>query len=342
MADLLVSRIQNRRGRQVDLPQPLRPGEFGLCLDTGKLFIGGDETLTPSGVQVFPGLFSTAQSILDNQILSVDVSGVGSFDLDAFRIYMNASVNLPTAEAQITPTSVAIPEEQIEYDSVSELVYIGFTVAQATSTVPPGGVGSSIDQSTDGYQIDIAAFDAGIAVGDINQVNFTVDANGTFTTSTHETANALAAIMNELNGTVGLATTKLNIEVLTEFLSPEDQVFDPVEYTLPASVPFADFPSPGIEYDATVTDTILQEYSVHLDDGSNYYNSTGSMKVTVIPSQSLTSLVDEFVDQESPAAVGTIEFQSVFVGPSTVKLQYKHNFPASVDFKAITRRWLSF
>ena len=43
MADLIVSTIQQKRGLRKDLPQPLLPGEFGFCYDTGQLFIGTEE-----------------------------------------------------------------------------------------------------------------------------------------------------------------------------------------------------------------------------------------------------------------------------------------------------------
>ena len=57
MSDVVVARIQNRRGLRRDLPQPLAPGELGFCTDTGELYIGNEvgnstslciETYTPS------------------------------------------------------------------------------------------------------------------------------------------------------------------------------------------------------------------------------------------------------------------------------------------------------
>ena len=40
--NVIVSRIQNRRGLKQDLPNPLRPGELGLATDSKQLYIGAD------------------------------------------------------------------------------------------------------------------------------------------------------------------------------------------------------------------------------------------------------------------------------------------------------------
>lgn len=42
MSTVVIAKIQNRRGLRRDLPQPLDPGEIGLCIDTGQMFIGAD------------------------------------------------------------------------------------------------------------------------------------------------------------------------------------------------------------------------------------------------------------------------------------------------------------
>ena len=40
--NVIISRIQQRRGLKQDLPQPLRSGEFGFATDSKQLYIGGD------------------------------------------------------------------------------------------------------------------------------------------------------------------------------------------------------------------------------------------------------------------------------------------------------------
>lgn len=43
--NVIVSRIQNRRGLKQDLPNPLRPGEMGLATDSKQVYIGSDPTV---------------------------------------------------------------------------------------------------------------------------------------------------------------------------------------------------------------------------------------------------------------------------------------------------------
>lgn len=48
MADdnkIIISRMQQRRGNRVDLPQPLRPGEIGMASDSKEVFIGLDPAI---------------------------------------------------------------------------------------------------------------------------------------------------------------------------------------------------------------------------------------------------------------------------------------------------------
>ena len=55
------TRIKNRRGNKVDLPQPLADGEIGLAIDTREIYIGaGNQDLLNTDVQVSP--FLNAQS----------------------------------------------------------------------------------------------------------------------------------------------------------------------------------------------------------------------------------------------------------------------------------------
>ena len=43
--NVIVSRIQNRRGLKQDLPNPLRPGEMGLATDSKQVYIGSDPAI---------------------------------------------------------------------------------------------------------------------------------------------------------------------------------------------------------------------------------------------------------------------------------------------------------
>lgn len=78
--NIIVSRIQHRRGLKQDLPQPLRPGEIGLATDSRQVYIGGD----PSDPQSAPfnavsyfentvGAQEHTESIVANQIIAFTV-----------------------------------------------------------------------------------------------------------------------------------------------------------------------------------------------------------------------------------------------------------------------------
>lgn len=43
--NIIVSRMQQRRGLKQDLPQPLRPGEIGVAVDSRQVYIGGDPSV---------------------------------------------------------------------------------------------------------------------------------------------------------------------------------------------------------------------------------------------------------------------------------------------------------
>lgn len=335
MADLLVSGIQHRRGEMVDLPQPLRPGEMGWCLDTGRLFIGTDETTSASGVKIFPGLIGSAQTILDEQIIAVDTSGDGDFDFDDFVTFMGQTANFPNVDAVITPVNPTVSPDKIINDEAAQVVYVGLSAAQSDS-----GAGQTA------YLTDIVGFDAGLAPA---VVSYTISPDGGFSTSTHDIANILSDLMNAINDPTVIANTNLNVEVYTtesldtEFeVILEDIVVTPVTYTLAASGTFIDFPAGGLSYDITDADTLFLEYSVHGDDGSNYIHMTGELKISALDTPQQVTFVDTFTRTEDPNPLaGTIDFNAV-ITPGNVELQYKHNLPMSVTFKTSSKRWLSF
>ena len=68
--------MQQRRGLKQDLPQPLRPGEFGFTVDSQQLYIGADPTQAPaynktSVYENTTGAVETANTIMSNQMIYV-------------------------------------------------------------------------------------------------------------------------------------------------------------------------------------------------------------------------------------------------------------------------------
>lgn len=70
--NVVISRIQNRRGLKQDLPQPLREGELGLALDSSQVYIGGDINASTSNVSSFESTtsaISLTQDIANTRII---------------------------------------------------------------------------------------------------------------------------------------------------------------------------------------------------------------------------------------------------------------------------------
>ncbi len=70
MANIVISRIQHRRGRRENLPQPLLPAEVALTSDTSQAWMGQDPTLAVPSINVYADkLEQTAQTIIDANVL---------------------------------------------------------------------------------------------------------------------------------------------------------------------------------------------------------------------------------------------------------------------------------
>lgn len=89
--NVIISRIQNRRGLKQDLPQPLRAGEIGLATDSKQVFIGADTDDATSSIhnksltfEKTTGAKDTTKSIANNQIIAFTVPHIrypkGTFD----------------------------------------------------------------------------------------------------------------------------------------------------------------------------------------------------------------------------------------------------------------------
>ena len=78
------TRIKNRRGLKIDLPQPLADGEIGLATDTREVYIGaGTQDLLNADVQVTPFLNAQAEVTddLSNGTSSATNNGILNFNI---------------------------------------------------------------------------------------------------------------------------------------------------------------------------------------------------------------------------------------------------------------------
>ena len=133
MANIVISRIQNRRGRRENLPQPLLPGEVALTSDTGQAWIGQDPTLAASSVNVYSDkLEATAQSIIDSNITEVRF-GEG-FNVTTF----NALSTALQADGTIT-----VVEDDILWDATRRGEILSVTVTNGGTGYVGGGSGTT-------------------------------------------------------------------------------------------------------------------------------------------------------------------------------------------------------
>lgn len=147
MANVIISRIQNRRGLKQDLPQPLRPGELGFAVDSKQLFIGADPDDVISGnynkISVFESTTnskSITQSIANNNIIAFTVPHIrfpsGMFDgvtrtaswQLSSNTYNSSGLTVFSANSRViaTANSIAnVSSTTIELDTYDESISVG-------------------------------------------------------------------------------------------------------------------------------------------------------------------------------------------------------------------------
>jgi len=153
MANIVISRIQNRRGRRKNLPQPLLPGEVALTSDTTQAWIGQDPALAVASIVVYADqLEVTAQALVDNNVaesqfdesfsatnfnsLVTDLTGSGSVTLTDNDILWD-----PTFRGNIVTISVDVAGTGFNIgDSITAISATGsgFVGSVATTTGGPG------------------------------------------------------------------------------------------------------------------------------------------------------------------------------------------------------------
>ena len=104
MADnkTIVSRIQHRRGLKQDLPQPLRPGEIGLAVDSRQVYIGGDPT-NPNSVDFDGVSYFEASASAKDHVISIANNNILAFQVP-FVKYKKGEFNGINKNVQWLPT----------------------------------------------------------------------------------------------------------------------------------------------------------------------------------------------------------------------------------------------
>jgi hypothetical protein len=126
---IIISRIQNRRGLKENLPQPLLPGEIALTVDTGELWIGSDPDQPPFGVRTYSsggGDISTAESIVDTQIVSAKFDNTfDEADFEALVTYLTGG----------PPSGAVLTEDDILWDGLVTIFIAADISVDAANTI---------------------------------------------------------------------------------------------------------------------------------------------------------------------------------------------------------------
>lgn len=213
---IVISRIQNRRGIKENLPQPLLPGEFALTIDTGELWIGTDPAQPPWGVRTYGvglGDITAAEAIVDSEIVSAKFTPafLTTTTFTSLRDYLTAS------------GTVTLVDTDILWDEI-DTIFIAAVLPNTVELV----IDEIVAWDTGGDYID-GAYAAGAPYRTLGALNdqtldptllvnnaFTTDGDFLFSiagSNALQGANA-ASLINQIHG-AQLVTTLSNLQVTT-------------------------------------------------------------------------------------------------------------------------------
>lgn len=336
--ELIVARMQNRRGRRADLPQPLMPGELGFCTDTGQLFIGASEN-----TNMTPGIETFTNNIATNSLAN-EIGGKNIVQI--------------SRDPAITPPPVLnfVPDYQV---NTLNNTFIGWNLA--TDAISPANLNNPASSSYLGVGYTARWF----IDTSLTPENQFVKGEVIMPTYLKEDAAAVASIMNSIqfwsvtdgatppqdpytfNGASGIVTTKENIEIYTEY-SPGRGL--PIKRIL---APALDWESvTGIDF--TYSDALTVDYSIQSDQ----YSRTGNIKIICSPDNGTDPVVGtlfdastELFNQSSDPAVTsgiTVDFKlAPLAGPNpptnATALYYRTSgIVSQLTLTTSTKIWQSF
>jgi len=210
---IVISRIQNRRGIKENLPQPLLPGEFALTIDTGELWIGTDPAQPPWGVRTYgsgSGDITAAESIVDTEIVSAKFTSA----------FLTTTTFESLKSFLISSVVVELVDIDILWDSVDAVFVAADLSVDVSNTV--SNIISEIDVWDTGNERDVVAFNTLGAINTPATDPTTTSAfdpiNGDFLfviagSNAKQGSNA-ASLINQIHGTQ-LVTTLANLQVTT-------------------------------------------------------------------------------------------------------------------------------
>jgi len=267
---IVISRIQNRRGIRENLPQPLLPGEFALTIDTGELWIGTDPNQPPFGIRTYSsgsGDIAAAESIADTQIVSAKFSpDLDQAAFDSLVLYLTGT---PNPAVVLTNQDILWDDRDTVFISADTSIDVNNTIANVVLAI------EDVTSPVNGSYVDVA-FDALGALNDPSIDPITTDAfdpvDGDFLfvipgSRAEQGANA-ARLINQIHGTQ-LVTTLANLQVTTSGIGVGTPTFRDWEiFDTEASLPFVPiWSSVGTNSADSVTDKmyVLSGDGINID-----------------------------------------------------------------------------
>jgi len=172
---IIISRIQNRRGLKENLPQPLLPGEIALTVDTGELWIGSDLNQPPYGVRTYSagiGDISTAETIVDTQVVSAKFTAdLAQAEFDSLVEYLID----PSALATEGAPAVVLVEDDIRWDGLAAVFIAADIAVDPANTINNILEAIELEPSVPGTVFDSA--NSG-ALGTLNDPFVAIDITG--------------------------------------------------------------------------------------------------------------------------------------------------------------------
>ena len=339
MTDIVIAKIQNRRGLRRDLPQPLSPGEFGYCTDTSQLFLGAesfeDNPQAPNSmtINLYVKVATTENAAIDIitrylfQVTTVDgpYSNLTPEELNDAEAAFEATLSV--YESDVVATSRFQPDPLVE-----DWYFRGYVGFYEPMNVAPSGTLSVTSAS--GLTFALGQFDLSASVS--------TPAYAT------DDSYAIATLINNIYTNYdnaptidsGLVVVDQNIEVVTEFSDIEelsqprvvDQFSNPVDGQ---ATSIAD-----LTYGYAEADSFVIEYSLY-DTAGTAYSRAGSLTITTL--NSTASLKDSYVEDSTPGVGIVVDFAAA-VTDGDVVVSYVATGASAYTLTLVsnTRKWKSF
>lgn len=182
---IVISRIQNRRGRRENLPQPLLPGEVALTADTDQAWIGNDPDLAVPAVRVYKDKnFANAQTILDNNIVEAIFDPTfteADYATLVAELIADNTITLSTNDIAYDDTfrgeilSITVDAGGSNYNLADTVTAVsgsgsGFTGEVGTVASGPPGPIATVTVTSGGQNYTVAGTTISVAGGDSNAV----------------------------------------------------------------------------------------------------------------------------------------------------------------------------